>query len=162
MDKIMKTNNGISAAWMPGFESLHKADAQLIAEEIVSIGDSATPARIVDKARNPETELHKCFEWRDDVAAEKYRLHQARQVVCHLVIRETIREDRPPIRFMLQAKNGDGYEPTKIIYKDPDKYQALLDSVLRDLVAIRNKHSNLAELDEVFSAIDDVMRGRAS
>lgn len=152
----------VTAAWKPGFESLHKADAQLVAEEIVSIGENATPAQILGKARDPETELHKCFEWRDDVAAEKYRLQQARQVVCHLVIRETIREDRPPIRFMLQAKNGAGYEPTKIIYKDPDKYQALLDGVLRQLVAIRNKHSNLAELEEVFSAIDDAMRGRAS
>lgn len=152
----------VTAAWKPGFESLHKADAQLVAAEIASIGESATPAQIVDKARDDSTELHKCFEWRDDVAAEKYRLQQARQVVCHLVIRETIREDRPPIRFMLQAKNGDGYEPTKIIHKDPDKYQALLDSVLRQLVAIRNKHSNLAELEEVFGAIDDAMRGRAS
>lgn len=152
----------VTAAWKPGFESLHKADAQLVAEEIASIGESATPAQIVDKARDGSTELHKCFEWCDDVAAEKYRLQQARQVVCHLVIRETIRKDRPPIRFMLQAKNGDGYEPTKIIYKDPGKYQALLESVLRELVAIRNKHSNLSELEEVFSAIDDVMQGRSS
>lgn len=152
----------VTAAWKPGFESLHKANAQLVAEEIASIGENVTPAQIVDKARDGGTELHKCFEWDDSVAAEKYRLSQARQVVCHLVIRETVREDRPPIRFMLQVKNGAGYEPTKIIYKDPVKYQELLDGVLRELVAIRNKHSNLAELEEVFSAIDDVMRGRAS
>lgn len=158
----MRLNNGISAAWKPGFESLHKANARIVAEEIVSIGESATPAQIVDKARDPETELHKCFEWRDDVAAEKYRLQQARQVVCHLVIRETIREDKPPVRYMLQTKNGDGYQPTRIIYKDPDKYQALLQSVLRELEAIRNKHSNLSELEQVFEAIDDVIGGRAS
>lgn len=152
----------VTAAWKPGFERLYKADAQLVAAEIASIGVSATPAQIVDKARDSSTELHKCFEWDDAVAAEKHRLFQARQVVCHLVIRETIRKDRPPIRFMLQTKNGAGYEPTKIIYKDPDKYQALLENVLRELVAIRNKNSNLSELEEVFSAIDDVMRGRAS
>lgn len=152
----------VTAIWKPGFESFHKANAQLVAEEIASIGESVTPAQIVDKARDGGTELHKCFEWDDSVAAEKYRLSQARQVVCHLVIQETIRENRPPIRFMLQAKNGAGYEPTKIIYKDPDKYQALLGNVLRELVAIRNKHSNLSELEEVFSAIDDVMQGRAS
>lgn len=152
----------VTAVWKPGFESLHKANAQLVAEEIASIGENVTPAQIVVKARDGGTELHKCFEWDDSVAAEKYRLFQARQVVCHLVIRETVRENRPPIRFMLQAKNGAGYEPTKIIYKDPDKYQELLDGVLRELVAIRNKHSNLLELEEVFDAIDDVMRGRAS
>lgn len=148
----------VTAAWKPGFESLHKADAQLVAEEIISIGESATPAQIVDKARDPETELHKCFEWRDDVAAEKYRIQQARQVVCHLVIRETIRDKKPPVRFMLQTNNGDGYQPTQIIYRDPDKYQALLDSVLRELVAIRNKHRNLAELEQVFEAIDQLTK----
>lgn len=152
----------ITAAWKPGFESLHKADAQLVAAEITSIGESATPEQIVDKARDDSTELHKCFEWRDDVAAEKYRIQQARQVVCHLVIRETVRDDKPPIRFMLQANNGGGYQPTQIIYKDPDKYQALLQSVLRELEAIRNKHTNLSELEQVFEAIDDVISGRAS
>lgn len=158
----MKLNDGISASWMPGFESLHKADAQLVAEEIASIGESVTPVQIVEKARDSGTELHKCFEWRNDVAAEKYRLQQARQVVCHLVIRETIREDKPPVRLMFQVKNGDGYQPTQIIYRDPDKYQALLQSVLRDLVAIRNKHANLAELEQVFEAIDQLAKRKAS
>lgn len=152
----------ITAAWKPGFEGLFKADAQRVAEEIASIGEKATPYQILDKARDQSTELHKCFEWDDSVAAEKYRLHQARQVVCRLVIKETIKENKPPIRFMFQTKNGDGYQPTKIIYRDPDKYQELLQSVLRELQAIRNKHSNLSELEEVFSAIDEAVRGKAS
>ena len=152
----------ITAGWKPGFETMFKADAQLVAEEIVSIGDKSTPYQILEKARNPATELHKCFEWDDSIAAEKYRLSQARKVVCNLVIRETIKEEKPPIRFFYQPKNGGGYQTTQIIYKDPDKYQALLASVLRELVSIRNKHSNLAELDGVFSAIDEAVRGKAS
>lgn len=155
-------NAEITAAWTPGFETLFKADAKLVAEEIVSIGEKATPIQILDKARDPGTELHKCFEWDDSIAAEKYRLSQARKVVCNLVIRETVKEDKPPIRFFYQPKNGGGYHTTQIIYKDPDKYQALLASVLRELVSIRNKHSNLAELDGVFSAIDEAVRGKAS
>lgn len=152
----------ITAAWAPGCAGIFKADAQRVAEEIISIGEKATPHQILDKARDPATELHKCFEWDNSVAAEKYRIFQARQVVCRLVIKETIKEDKPPIRFMFQTKNGDGYQPTKIIYRNPDKYQELLQSVLRDLIAIRNKHSNLAELEDVFAAIDNVVRGKAS
>lgn len=155
-------NPSMTAAWTPGFESMFRADAQLVAEEIASIGEKATPHQILDKARDPNTELHKCFEWDDSVAAEKYRLSQARKVVCHLVIRETVQDKKPPIRFMLQTKNGDGYQPTRIIYKDPDKYQELLQSVLRDLVAIRNKHRNLSELEEVFEAIDQLVKPKAS
>lgn len=152
----------VTAVWKPGFERLHKANAQLVAEEISSIGESATPAQIVDKARDDTTELHKCFEWNDTKAAEAYRLQQARHVVCHLVIRETIREDKPPIRFFFKPDSMDGYQPTRIIARNQDSYQALLDSAMRDLESLRVKYHSLTELEEVFSAIEDLMRGKAS
>lgn len=152
----------MQAAWKPGFSSLHKADAQLVADEIASIGDSATPEQILDKARNPNTELHKCFEWDNEKAADAYRLQQARQVVCHLVIKETVAENRPPIRFFFKTESGGGYQPTQIILQDQDKHQELVASVMRDLIAIRNKYKNLAEFDSVFSAIDELALGKAS
>lgn len=151
----------VTAVWKPGFESLHKADAQRVADEIMSIGESATPAQIVDKARDAKTELHKCFEWDDAVAAEKHRLDQARQVVRHLVIRETVREDKPPIRFLFKPENGKGYQPTKLIVRNPDSYQSLLANALRDLEALRVKYHSLTELEAVFDAIEDLMRGKA-
>lgn len=119
----------VTAQWKPGFEGLHKADAQKVAEEIASIGISATPAQIVDAARYSGTELHKCFEWRDDVASEKYRLQQARQVVCHLVIRETVVEDKPPIRFFHKPDNASGYQPTQKIVRNQDAYFNLICSM---------------------------------
>lgn len=152
----------VTAVWKPGFESLHKADAQLVADEIMSIGESATPAQIVDKARDSRTELHKCFEWDDAVAAEKHRLDQARQVVRHLVIRETVRDDKPPIRFLFKPESGKGYQPTKIIVRNQDSYQSLLASALRDLDALRVKYHALSELEPVFDAIEELMRGKAS
>ena len=74
------------ASWKSGFGLFH-ADAQKVANEIAEIGESATPREILEKGRDPKTELHKCFEWDDTVAAEKYRIQQARQIVCCLVIR---------------------------------------------------------------------------
>lgn len=153
---------GMSAMWKPGFSSLYNADANLVAEEITSIGESATPAQIVDKARDCGTELHKCFEWRDDVAAEKYRLQQARQVVRHLVIRETVREDNPPIRFFFKPEIGMGYQPTKIIVRNQDSYQALLKSAMRELSAFQSKYRSVSELEAVFEEIDNLIRGKAS
>lgn len=155
-------NTSLTAIWKPEFERLHKADAQKVAEEIIAIGESATPAQILDKARDAATELHKCFEWDDTSAAEKYRLDQARQVVRHLVIRETVRENKPPIRFFFKADNGVGYQPTRSIAKNHDKYQSLLSSALRDLDALRVKYHSLTELDAVFDAIEELMRSKAS
>lgn len=151
----------VTAAWKPGFEGLHKANAQLVAEEIASIGDSATPAQIVDKARDPGSELHKCFEWDDSKAAESYRIQQARQVVCHLVIRETVREHKPPIRFFFKPESGTGYHPTQVIARNQDSYQALLKSAMHDLEALRVKYLSLVELETIFEEIDNLIRGKA-
>ena len=69
----------IIATWkMPG---LFKADAQKVAEEIKSIGDEVTAEQIVELARDEDTELHKCFDWNDQTAAEKWRKQQARQIL---------------------------------------------------------------------------------
>jgi quinol monooxygenase YgiN len=64
-------------------------------EEIRRRDGKLTPAAVVDSARPEESVLHEDFEWRDDVAAEKYRQGQARQMVGAVRI---IREERPPVR----------------------------------------------------------------
>lgn len=152
----------LTAAWKPGFASLYKANAQMVAEEIVSIGPSATPEQILDKARDPGTELHGLFEWDDTVAAERYRLDQARQVVRHLVIRETVREDKTPVRFFFNSGSSTGYQPTQIILRNQDSYQALLASAMRELNAFLIKYHSLAELDQIFEEIENLTRGKAS
>ena len=52
------------ASWRSGL-GVFKADAQKVADEIRSIGEEVSPVQIVAKARNKDTELHKCFEWDD-------------------------------------------------------------------------------------------------
>ena len=146
------------AKWMDEFKALYKgADAQKVADEIVSIGNSATPKQIVDMARDEATELHKCFTWDDAVAAEKYRLHEARRIACHLVIEQEPSEDgkpKEPVRFFHQAVNGTGYRPTEIIYRNIDEYQQLLDTARAELRAFQKKYSRLTELADVFGAIE--------
>lgn len=149
------------AKWQEEFKSLYKgADAQKVAEEIMGIGDAATPQQIVERARDEGAELHKCFEWRDDVAAEKYRLHQARQITHHLVIQEPEpqedEEERQPVRFFHQTVNGTGYRPTEIIYRDENAYETLLETALAELKAFQRKYGRLKELSGVFGEIDKV------
>ena len=149
------------AKWLDEFKSLYKgADAQLVADEIMSIGDVATPQQIVDKARDEATELHKCFTWDDKVAAEKYRLHEARQITHHLVIQEPETPEgeapKPPIRFFHQPTNGTGYRSTETIFRNVNQYQQLLETARAELRAFQNKYSRLTELDAVFAAIEKI------
>ena len=78
----------IFAAWKPG--SRYGADAQKVADEISGIGDSATPAQILDKARDNKSELQtisayrsiRCYRSRGKGGrkdeADKRRIHHAK------------------------------------------------------------------------------------
>lgn len=147
----------IVAKWREGFSFYKGIDAQKVADEITGIGDKPTPPEIVERARDENSELHKCFEWDDSAAAEKYRLVQARYVVHHLVIQErVIPQERPEIRFFYKTgKNeNDGYSPTMIIVSDEDKHAQLLKQALAELRAFKIKYSCLQELSEIFALID--------
>lgn len=145
----------IVAKWKNGFETMFKADAQLVAEEIRSIGEEPTTKQIVDAARDPKTELHKCFEWDDAVAAEKYRLKQAQYVVHFLVIQnEPDKADKPEIRVFHKTKTGEGYKEIRRIVRQEDEYQALLERALAELHAFKIKYACLSELQEIFDLID--------
>lgn len=143
------------ASWKSGLR-LFCADAQKVANEISEIGESATPQEILEKGRNPATELHKCFEWDDSKAAEKFRIEQARTIVRCLVIRETEepKEQKPEIRMFYKTSGGEGYKPTTIIMQDKDEYQKLLERAYAELSSFKNKYRSLAELDGIFDLID--------
>ena len=144
----------IFAAWKSGCRI--SADAQKVADEILAIGSSATTAQILDKARDEKTELHKCFDWDDAEAAEKWRLQQARHDVCNLVIKEKNETPRPEVRVFFKTDADSGYKPTVLIMQDKDEYRKLLDRALAELNSFKAKYKTLVELDGVFDAIDRV------
>ena len=147
----------IVAKWKEGYGFYKNVNAQRVAEEIVGIGEAPTPQEIVDRARDENAELHKCFEWNDGVAAEKYRLVQARYVVHHLVIEENqVPQDRPEIRvfYKTDARAESGYQQTRLIVKDDDKYAQLLKQAYAELRAFKVKYACLQELAEIFALID--------
>lgn len=135
-------------------QGLYKADAQKVADEILTLGDNVEPSAVVEKAKDESTELHKCFEWRDNVAAEKYRLHQARHLMCNLVI-EKVEEQQvqEPIRLMFKTTKGEGYKPISLIMQEPDEYKALLNRAYRELSAFKQKYKMLKELKDIFDMI---------
>lgn len=130
-----------------------KANAQIVADEISQIGEYATPEQILEKARDSKTELHKCFEWNDSIAAEKYRLHQARMVVCNLVYKEPKEQPQPPQRIRVMNITSNGYKQTKLILRNLDEYNELLSRAKAELQSFERKYNNISELEEVLTAI---------
>lgn len=142
------------AKWKNGY-GFFKADANKCANEILSIDGKITRESVLEKARDEKTELHKCFEWDDSIAAEKYRLVQAGEVIRLIVIdEEKVPEDRPEIRILHITEKGDGYKPIQMIVKQEDEYQKLLANAWSELRAFKVKYACLEELREILDMID--------
>ena len=141
-------------------KDIFKADATKCYEEIQEIGDEVNPEQVVDRARDKSSELHKCFDWNNSVAADKWRLHQARNVLNHLIVvkREVDDDEKEPVQFRVMMKNdrseNSGYKQTVIMVKDEDEYKKLLEQAYAELHAFKKKYSCLSELSEILALID--------
>lgn len=134
-------------------KGIYKADAQKVADEIGN--EKITPQEMIEKARNEQSELHKCFEWNDTVAAEKYRLQQARVVLSMLVFKPKTEEEQPVRIFSLTTEKST-YQPTKQFLVQADEYQDLLKRALAELEAFKRKYRTINELEGLFEAIDAI------
>lgn len=106
---------------------------------------------LVDEARPEDSPAHPAFEWRDDVAAEEYRLYQAR----HLIRRVTVIHEEKPTQLMHvpvvvadagehEGKEGS-YKPAEVIVTAPDDFELALNAAVQRLKAAR-------------AAVDDLQR----
>lgn len=132
------------------FDGYFKADAQKIYAEIGE--EKITPEQVLEKARDENTELHKCFEWDDGVAAEKYRLSQAETIIRMLVV--PVEKKGTQIRAFSLTSETRNYQPTRLLLQQPDEYKAQLERAKAELKAFRQKYKNLQELFEIFAEID--------
>ena len=135
------------------YENLFRGDAQKVYEEIGE--DRVTPEQIVEKAKDESTELHKCFEWDNDIAAEKYRIVQAREILRSLVV-TPVTDDDTPVRVYQISSTVSEYQPTKMFLEQPDEYTELLKRAKAELEAFKRRYHQLTELEEIFEAIDSL------
>ena len=137
-------------AWRQAPSLFHKVDPQKVGEEI---GNAPTPESVLEKAKDPNTELHGCFEWDDTKAANKYRLIQARQVIQFLVIKGTEKSETPQRAFEI-TRETSVYAPVQLIVRDEDEYSALLAKAKAQLKQFADRYRRLSELEAVIEEID--------
>lgn len=135
-----------------------KGDAGIVYQEIQTLGESYSPEDIVELARNPQTELHKCFDWDDSIAAEKWRKHTARLICCSLqVVIE--KENTEPVTYRLiqNDRSEQAYKPVTLTVRNDDEYGRLLRQAKMELKAFRERYKKITELDNVIDEIDKVI-----
>lgn len=76
------------------------------------------PEEVVEAARHPDSPLHSRFEWDDSIAAEKFRVDQARQLIIKFHV--TFEKSEPQRVFYSLTKDrtdGGGYRTVPDIKK---------------------------------------------
>ena len=140
------------------------ADAQLVGEELEQIerNSTITPEHVVEYAeRNKDSELYKCFEWDDSEAAKKWRLQQARLVICSISL-EIKEEPRKVQRVYVNIKDKDTEERTfksiNEVLKNDEEYQQLVDKAKKELENCKNRYTDLIEKDDLKDIIFEIYR----
>jgi hypothetical protein len=141
-------------------ESAPHVPVDRIARELAALeaDGKLMPEHVVDYARDPSTALHGCFEWDDGEAAQRWRLHQARQIIrCRVQIVERTAE---PVRAYVSLRSewgsGGGYRPLVSVLTDAELRAALLEQAKADARAWARKYRQLTELAAVFAAIEQL------
>ena len=115
-------------------------------------------------ARPKESVLHNDFEWRDEVAAEKYRQGQARHMIG--AIRITSEDTQEPVRAYVNVTvvapdepPVRSYMPMKEVLEHPDLHSQMMADAFRDAQSFKQKYNTLERLKPVMDAMNKAFDG---
>jgi len=113
------------------------------------------PEKVVEEARGEDSPLHSCFNWDNDEAGERWRLHQARNLIrCTIIYEEqTDRHIKTFVSLTSDRENGGGYREVITVLKNKDHKAEMLADALTELQTFQNKYNSIVELSGVFDAI---------
>lgn len=138
--------------------------AQVAGEECARLEAAGrlTPHNLVEESRPEDAPLHKCFEWNDGVAAEKWRETQAAYIIRSVEV--TIEKSNEPTRaFVATVSDGKReYQSIGYVLRDTSSREYLLEQAKRELASFRRKYQNLFELSQVFEAIDGITESQTA
>lgn len=119
-------------------------------------GGVLTAEAIVRQAEDPASALHTFFTWDDDLAASKWRLVEARQLITSIKMLQEGEQVRSLVSLNVDRTKGGGYRRLEDVLGKPDLRQHLLETALAELNAIQRKYNALQELDEVWTSVGNI------
>lgn len=138
-----------------------KGDANKIGRELEIIEQTGDlrPQTVVDYARtHNDSELHSVFDWNDTTAAEKYRRHQAGIVITSIrvnIIHDKKQKTNKPIKAFIHTARLEKYEPIEVVIQDTDRYQLLLEKAYMELKGVKDRYTELSEIQELLKDIPE-------
>lgn len=142
-------------------DGVWKQDANIVGNELKVLADNndLSPESVLETARDKDSPLHDLFEWDDRIAAEKYRLSQARRIIQQIVLvnDHPNAETRELRAFVTESRSDGHYQLITTVIEDPDTYEVLLKRAKFELQMFRDKYKAILELKDLFDEIDKVI-----
>jgi len=155
------------AYWKRGYRNKLDPGTAFAALEKIKDKNSGvlTAGLVVLEAEKPRHVLHKSFEWIDSIAADEYRLEQARRLLRSIEVVYKDTPHIPPTRgYVTVTEEASNDQPERKVYRttaealeDPIARDEVLGNAIRDAISFRRKYAALSELAEVFAAIDSTI-----
>lgn len=138
-------------------------DVQTIGEHLEGLraAHSGLTARLIVDDAKPETSpTHNQFDWDDSEAADKWRLHQARNLLISIVTKTTDDETAEPMRAFVVVTEDDDQHYTSVaaVMADQDLLDQVLRRALRELEVFEKKYGAYKQLAGVITAARKVRK----
>ena len=133
-------------------------------QKLYDANQRLTPALVLAEATDPDSPLHALFEWNDSEAAERWRLHQARELIrsVRVVYREA--DDQDPAKSVrawhaIRTEQGYVYEPAERVALDPFQRRLLLSDMEREWQQLKRRWADFDEFWKMLSAATERRAG---
>lgn len=141
-----------------------KGDAQKVGSELELIERSGSidNKKVLQYARNnSNSELHKCFEWDDSIASEKYRLFQATSIISSISFEiedEPIKKQKVYVSIQKTKEKPRQFRNIKEILEDDDEYSQLLRQAKKDLENCKDNYETLIKREDLKNIIFEIYK----
>lgn len=138
----------------------YSVDANIVGHTIENIekaNGECTAKMLLDEARAEESPIHELFEWDDSIAAEKYRLKQATEIITAIavVIEDNLETPKKVRAFAnVGARHKGSFIPMTTALAKEESRKVVLQHALEELKEFKAKYKNLEELAAIFSEIE--------
>lgn len=137
-------------------EILAKMDAEKVGKELEKLGGDVTASAVVELAKSKKSEMHDYFEWDNEIAGQKYREKQARDLIRNIKVTFVKDEkETEPVRAYVNIKRCNGYSKIEEVVNDVDAYQMLLDKAYEELRTIKRRYTELKEIQEKLAFLNE-------
>lgn len=122
-----------------------------------------TSIRVLEEARPEDSILHPIFEWDDTVAAERYRLEQARKLINNIEIEiEPTSDDDKPTTITAFVDVGESkrarYVNITTAFQNEEMKEVVFQNALNELKAFEEKYRKFTEFDRLFEEINKLIK----